>query len=76
MFFANHVQLIREITSTHQWYYVNTSENPADHVSRGLLVSDISSTNWMSAHTFLWGKKCVHLLIPQIIYSWEILKSD
>lgn len=57
VFVANRVQLIREITSTHQWYYVNTSENPADHVSRGLLVSDISSTNWMSAPKFLWEQE-------------------
>lgn len=57
VFVANRVQLIREITNTHQWYYVNTSENPADHVSRGLLVSDISSTNWMSAPKFLWEQE-------------------
>ena len=36
VFVANHVQLIRESTNPNQWHYVNTTQNPADHTSRGL----------------------------------------
>lgn len=36
IFVANRVQLIRNNSDPSQWYYVDTSENPADHASRGL----------------------------------------
>ncbi|XP_053186963.1 uncharacterized protein LOC128370707 [Scomber japonicus] len=41
VFVANRVQLLRENTSPSQWHYVDTTENPADHVSRGLRASGI-----------------------------------
>ncbi len=48
MFVANRVQMIREITDTNQWNYVDTAQNPADHDSRGLHATDISSPRWLS----------------------------
>lgn len=36
VFVANRIQLIRRITDVNQWFYVKTSNNPADHASRGL----------------------------------------
>ncbi|KAI7806542.1 hypothetical protein IRJ41_007791 [Triplophysa rosa] len=53
VFVANSVQLIRRITDVSQWYYVNTSKNPADHASRGLYASDILSPFWLSGPEFL-----------------------
>lgn len=54
VFVANRVQMIREHTSPSQWHYIDTTENPADHASRGLRASDISSTNWLTGPKFLW----------------------
>ncbi|XP_039907300.1 uncharacterized protein LOC120746094 [Simochromis diagramma] len=57
IFVANRVQLIRDNSNPNQWYYVDTSENPADHASRGLHVSDIHSTNWLQGPKFLWERE-------------------
>lgn len=57
VFVANRVQLIREITKSDQWYYVDTAQNPADHASRGLDATDISLTNWLSGPKFLWEQE-------------------
>ncbi|XP_023197668.1 uncharacterized protein LOC111610010 [Xiphophorus maculatus] len=54
IFVANRVQLIRDNSDPNQWHYVETSENPADHASRGLCASDIHSTNWLQGPRFLW----------------------
>ncbi|XP_040191273.1 uncharacterized protein LOC120924392 [Rana temporaria] len=54
VFVANRVQLIREITDPTQWHYVDTTQNPADHASRGLHVADISTSSWLSGPSFLW----------------------
>nr|XP_054758645.1 uncharacterized protein LOC129264731 [Lytechinus pictus] len=55
-FVANRVQLIRDRTSPDQWHYVSTDQNPADHASRGLSVSQLGSTNWFQGPSFLWEK--------------------
>ncbi|KAK7909491.1 hypothetical protein WMY93_014175 [Mugilogobius chulae] len=60
IFVANRVQLIRNISDPNQWHYVDTSENPADHASRGLCASDINSTNWLRGPKFLWERE-LHL---------------
>lgn len=60
IFVANRVQLIRDNSDPSQWYYVETSENPADHASRGLHASDIHSTNWLRGPKFLWERE-LHL---------------
>lgn len=57
VFVANRVQLIREITNSDQWHYVDTTQNPADHASRGFDAADISSTNWFSGPKFLWEQE-------------------
>ncbi|XP_041845165.1 uncharacterized protein LOC121642470 [Melanotaenia boesemani] len=54
VFVANRVQLIRETTDPAQWHYVDTAQNPADHASRGLQATDISSSSWLSGPSFLW----------------------
>ena len=54
VFVANRVQRIRETTNPQQWNYVDTSENPADHASRGLRVSELIISNWFQGPKFLW----------------------
>ncbi len=72
VFVANRVQMIREHTSPSQWHYIDTTENPADHASRGLNAVDISSTNWLSGPKFLWEQE-IH---PESHLTPELLVGD
>jgi len=55
VFVANRVQRIRDGSDVQQWRYVNTKENPADYVSRGLKVSDfVAKKDWICGPQFLW----------------------
>jgi hypothetical protein len=54
MFVANRVHFIRERTEPEQWHYVESENNPADHTSRGLNVSQLISSNWFVGPSFLW----------------------
>ena len=46
VFFKNHLALIQQYTSIHDWMYVHTGLNPADQTSRG---------TWLSGPEFLCG---------------------
>ncbi|KAK7933319.1 hypothetical protein WMY93_004215 [Mugilogobius chulae] len=72
VFVSNRVQLIRETTDPRQWHYVSTAQNPADHASRGLSASEISSTNWLSGPKFLWEPQ---ILFPSNVTA-ELLVGD
>lgn len=72
VFVANHVQMIREHTSPSQWHYIDTTENPADHASRGLNAVDISSTNWLPGPKFLWEQE-IH---PESHITPKLLVGD
>lgn len=53
-FVANRVSLIREASKPSQWRFVNSSENPADHVSRGLKAENLmGSDDWIEGPPFL-----------------------
>lgn len=53
-FVANRVSLIREASKPSQWRYVNSPENPADHVSRGLTTENLMRCeNWIEGPSFL-----------------------
>ncbi|KAJ8369493.1 hypothetical protein SKAU_G00095210 [Synaphobranchus kaupii] len=58
-FVANRLQKIHLTTTPHQWKYVPTDENPADHASRGLTASELSSSIWFTGPQFLWKKEIV-----------------
>ncbi|KAL6464619.1 hypothetical protein MHYP_G00269360 [Metynnis hypsauchen] len=72
VYVANRVQLIRENTDPSQWGYVDMAENPADHASRGLCASDISSSFWISGPKFLWEQEVHATSNP----STELLVGD
>ncbi|PIK33816.1 hypothetical protein BSL78_29367 [Apostichopus japonicus] len=55
VFVSNRVQFIKEHTEPNQWHYISTRENPADHASRGLCVSELLSSNWFTGPEFLWS---------------------
>ena len=72
VFVANRLEVIKEKTDLGQWYYVDTLENQADHASRGLHVSGISSTSWMSGPKFLWEQE----VKPRPNFSNELQVGD
>lgn len=57
VFVANRVQRIRDTTDPNQWFYIETSQNPADHASRGLKVADLCESNWLTGPKFLWERE-------------------
>lgn len=59
VFVANRITRIKQSTNAGQWCYVETSENPADHASRGLSASELSTTNWFTGPRFLWERDLV-----------------
>ncbi|KAL6471847.1 hypothetical protein MHYP_G00204970 [Metynnis hypsauchen] len=53
-FVANRVETILKLSEVRQWRYVNTSKNPADHVSRGLKVhAFMQNETWIQGPDFL-----------------------
>ncbi len=54
VYVANRVQHIRDSTTSNQWHYIRSRDNPADHASRGLYVEDLESSSWFNGPSFLW----------------------
>ncbi|XP_043199287.1 uncharacterized protein LOC122368999 [Amphibalanus amphitrite] len=51
-FVANRLAIIHDGSRPEQWRYVNSSDNPADDVSRG-----VQSKRWLNGPEFLWKDK-------------------
>lgn len=67
VFESNRVAKIQELTSSKNWYYVPTSINPADVVSRGASASELISCDlWWNGPPFLLSDES----------SWPLQKSD
>ncbi|XP_062600914.1 uncharacterized protein LOC134262527 [Saccostrea cucullata] len=54
VFVANRVQMIRDATKPHQWLYIESASNPADHASRGLRASEVNDSSWLTGPPLLW----------------------
>ena len=53
-FVANRLSVIHENSAPHQWRHVSSEHNPADEVSRGLTVDEMSAgSKWLSGPEFL-----------------------
>ncbi|XP_022110113.1 uncharacterized protein LOC110989793 [Acanthaster planci] len=70
----NRVQRIRQSTQPDQWHYVPTEHNPADHASRALPASQLTSTSWFTGPTFLCKSTQIHE--NQIHFELVDPKSD
>lgn len=57
-----------------QWRYVPTKDNPADHVSRGLTVDELISSNWFTGPGFLWNKEIA--LSPSEVPELQLSDSE
>ncbi|XP_044760395.1 uncharacterized protein LOC123317848 [Coccinella septempunctata] len=59
IFVANRISQIQSLTEPSDWHYVNTKQNPADILSRGIAPADlISSSLWWNGPTFLAMDPC------------------
>jgi transposase InsO family protein len=57
-FVANRISEIQEATTSDQWRYVPSQENPADVVSRGLSANQLlKSKTWTRGPDFLWKEE-------------------
>ncbi|KAI5085315.1 hypothetical protein C0J45_23790, partial [Silurus meridionalis] len=72
VFVANRIQQMRSRTEPSQWRYVASDENPADHASRGLFVSELIRSNWFTGPSFLWQRE----LPEENIKVEEVDKGD
>ena len=53
VFVANRVEEIVDLTTTDEWNYVKSSENPADAGTRGLSAKSLVSSSWLNGPEFL-----------------------
>ncbi|XP_035536922.1 uncharacterized protein LOC118342476 [Morone saxatilis] len=53
VYVANRVNRIRKSSHPHQWQYVATEQNPADHATRPKSVDILRASNWFSGPGFL-----------------------
>ncbi|XP_051803238.1 uncharacterized protein LOC127533647 [Acanthochromis polyacanthus] len=76
VFVANRVQRIKETTDPTQWNYVDSDQNPADHASRGLKVSELMNSTWFTGPKFLWEREIVtQKLTPQLMIGDPEVKT-
>ena len=55
VFVANRLAVIHDGSSTDQWRFVPSKQNPADYASRGMDEKDVSKTEmWTQGPAFLW----------------------
>ena len=54
-FLANRVQTIQEYSSTNQWSYILSEDNPVDDASRSMAFKKLFNiTRWIQGPAFLW----------------------
>ena len=53
------VQKSRNSTDPGQWFYVEANQNPADHISRGLMMAELMKSNWFIGSKFLWDRELI-----------------
>lgn len=51
---ANCLQQIKESTSSDQWRYLTSNDNPLHHSTRGANIKELLGSNWFSGPDFLW----------------------
>ena len=57
VYVANRVQKIKETTSTNQWNYIPSEDNPADLASRGAAATQLINSDWLTGPRFLWQEQ-------------------
>ncbi|XP_047515275.1 uncharacterized protein LOC125056291 isoform X1 [Pieris napi] len=74
---ANRVRVITELSHNYHWLYVNTDENPADCLSRGLHPNELKANNmWLYGPSFLRDKDYKFYLKSEIVTQLPELKQN
>lgn len=68
----NRVERIRRSTQAHQWHYVPTHLNPADHATRALPAEQLSLSTWLSGPIFLTGSS----QSPQLKEPFDLVNPE
>ena len=78
IFVANRIELIQEHSEAEQWHYVNTKENPADYVSRGISMGKTEKkklNNGFMGQAFFENQKISGTLTPGLQMSVQKIQS-
>jgi len=71
---------MRDSSDPRQWFYVETSQNPADCASRGLKVEDLIDSSWLTGPKYLWEREIsTHEKSPVLLVGdpeVKVLKTD
>ncbi|XP_025192629.1 uncharacterized protein LOC112592689, partial [Melanaphis sacchari] len=81
VYVSNRVNQILELTNTSQWNYVRTNKNPADMISRGTNVKEISTSrlwwtgpDWLSVSDEFWEQVPRSILKEEEIPEQRIIR--
>ena len=67
VYVANRVQLIRRLSSPHQWRYIDITQNPADLATRRLTASNLMDSDWLKGPRFLQSPNTLPLEQEEIL---------
>ena len=71
-FIANRVQTIKDASEMSQWKHVSTNQNPADDVSRGLLIPEfLRCSRWKDGPEFLWKPESEWPIQPEFLQQFS-----
>ena len=77
VFVVNRVSTIRDGSTVNQWHHVPSALNPADDVSRGLTVSDITQNKrWLHGPAFLWSQHDYSRIIDRESECCPLLQEE
>ncbi|KAM9744816.1 uncharacterized protein ACNS7B_009326 isoform 1-T1 [Menidia menidia] len=66
VFVGTRIADIQELTENSTWRYVNSSDNPADDITRGLTLSQlVPEHRWIRGPTFLWQDEASWPIRPE-----------
>ncbi|KAJ8708921.1 hypothetical protein PYW07_013525 [Mythimna separata] len=73
MYVANRVKKILQLTSSYKWCYVNTADNPADCLSRGVSPSSLKDNLlWWHGPKYMRNAEFVHGIDPALMSLEDI----
>lgn len=68
----NRVQRIRCTTQKHQWHYVQSNLNPADHRTRAISANQLAVSTWLTGPAFLSQPQTCR----QVVEAFELIHPE
>lgn len=70
VFVGTRIAEIQELTSAHTWRYVESTNNPADYITRGKTLKELATDKtWSQGPEYLWNSPCYWPVTPDISAS-------